>query len=177
MKSLHFNRSWLLTRHCVPDYERIKTKPFSLCLSVMTDTPERNTFSLNLKTQEVVDFLDSEKSKSGLTKTAYLNELLQALSGYPVIFSDPTGTMLDEMVAFRKLLNDDVMSKVPHLAAATRRDPVQMLLYLVEKGLEADEQLSSLIASDVRKSGDGKPLAAHPIELNGSLGSRSSAAA
>lgn len=144
----------------------------------MTDTSERNTFSLNLKTPEVISFLESEKSQSSLSKTAYLNELLKALSGFPVIFSDPTGSMLDEIAAFRKLLNDDVMHQIPYLAAATRRDPVQMLLYLIEKGLEADEQLSNLSSLDVRKSGNGKkPSVADHIELGSSLTSDSSAAA
>jgi hypothetical protein len=36
-----------------------------------------------------------------------------------------------------------VMTQIPRLAAASRREPVQMLLYLIEKGLESIESGAS----------------------------------
>lgn len=124
------------------------------------DKPTR-TFSLNLKTPEVSKFLESEKRKSALSKTGYLNELLSTLSSFPRILSKRRGSMLSELIALKQLLSDDVMSQIPHLAAATRRDPVQMLLHLVEKGLEADKQLAGVKPlARTKTSSAEKPLAA-----------------
>lgn len=132
----------------------------------MTD-PKRSSFSLNLKTPEVATFLESDRLKANVSKTAYLNDLLTVLSDLPAIFSPPDSSTLDELAAFKQLLEDDVINQIPQLAAATRRDPVQMLLYLVEKGIAADEQLNSLNLRVDKKAYIGRQLAKTQPELVG----------
>ncbi|MFK8185195.1 MAG: hypothetical protein AB8B99_17625 [Phormidesmis sp.] len=107
---------------------------------------ERNTFSLNLKTQKVVSFIEEEKSKASKSKTSFINELLECLADCSVVLTSQSdgSSMLDELDAMKTLLDDDVIQNIPYLASMTRRDPVQMLLHLVEKGIEADDQLSSI---------------------------------
>ena len=110
---------------------------------------ERNTFGLNLKTQEVVDFIETETAKCAVSKTAFFNELLESLKDYPIVLSQAKeNSLLSEVDAIKQLLNDDVMKRVPYLADVTRRDPVQMLLYLVERGIESDEQLANIHPPD-----------------------------
>ena len=119
---------------------------------------ERNTFSLNLKTQKVVSFIASEKDKAGESKTSFINELLECLASWPIVLTAHTKSrsILDEIKAVRELLDDDLVKQIPRLAARSRRNPVQMLLYLIERGIEADEQLASIQAQNVYEL---KPLA------------------
>ena len=114
---------------------------------------ERNTFSLNLKTQKVVSFISSEKDKTGESKTSFINELLECLSSWPVVLTAHTKnrSILGEVKAVKELLDDDLIKQIPGLAARSRRNPVQMLLYLIERGIEADAQLASMQAQNVHE--------------------------
>ena len=105
---------------------------------------ERNTFSLNLKTQKVVDFIESEKSKAGESKTSFMNKLLECLADWPVLLTShmENPSIIDEVKAVKALLSDAVMEKTPQFAAHTRRDSVQMILHLVEVGMVTDKQLT-----------------------------------
>ncbi|PZO22633.1 MAG: hypothetical protein DCF25_02395 [Leptolyngbya foveolarum] len=136
-------------------------------LSTAIANPKRSSFSLNLKTIEVAAFLESDRLKAGVSKTAYLNDLLAVLSNLPAIFSSSDSSMLDEIAAFKQLLEDDVINQIPQLAAATRRDPIQMLLYLVEKGIGADEQLNNLNLREGTKADINRSLATIHSELVG----------
>lgn len=112
---------------------------------------ERNTFSLNLKTQKVVSFIASEKDKAGESKTSFINELLECLASWSIVLTAHTGrrSILDEIKAVKDLLDDDLIKQIPRLAARSRRNPVQMLLYLIERGIEADEHLASIQVQNV----------------------------
>lgn len=59
------------------------------------------------------------------------------------VFNTPnaltTGTRLDELQAYSRLFSDDLMSKIPALADRERRNPDQMLLYLIELGINLIE--------------------------------------
>jgi hypothetical protein len=105
--------------------------------------PEATNFNLKLKTEKARKFLESEGDRPDTSKTAYLNELLILLSEFPTVFSASSDSKLDELEACKLLLSDDVMTQIPRLAAASRREPVQMLLYLIEKGLESIESGAS----------------------------------
>lgn len=110
----------------------------------------KNTFSLNLKTQKVIDFINLEKNKAGESKTSFINRVLESIADWPTVLTTcpEECSILDEMEATRELLNDALMQKIPHFATLTRRSRVQMILHLVEKGIEADPQLKSV---DVQK--------------------------
>lgn len=112
---------------------------------------ERNTFSLNLKTQKVVNFIDSEKNKAGESKTSFINELFENLADWPVVLTShmENPSILDEVKAVRALLSDAVVEKTPQFAARTRRDSVQMILHLLEVGIAADDQLTPTAARNV----------------------------
>ena len=114
---------------------------------------ERNTFSLNLKTQKVVSFIALEKDKAGESKTSFINELLESLASWPIVLTAHTKSrsILGEIKAVRELLDDDLIKQIPRLAAHSRRNPVQMLLYLIERGIEADEQLASIQPQNVHE--------------------------
>lgn len=122
---------------CVAANERINNEK-TLAMQSQVGILDRSAFNLTLRSAEVVDFLESERRKAGLSKTAYLNKLIQILSDFPVVFSGKRGFVLNEITAIRCLMIDDFMQRVPHFAAATRREPVQMFLYLVEKGIAAE---------------------------------------
>ena len=108
----------------------------------------RNTFSLNVKTENAANFIDTEKSKLNLSKTSFINDLLERLSSWSYILTSHTGqsSVLDELSAIEELLSDDVIKKIPQLAAITRRTPAQMILHLIERGIAADDQLAMLEA-------------------------------
>ena len=129
--------------------------------------PKRNSFSLNLKTEKVAAFLELDRLKADVSKTTYLNDLLAVLSDLSATFSSPNSSMLDELAAFKQLLGDDMINQIPQYAAATRRDPVQMLLHLVEKGIAADEQLNSLNLRAGKKADMGRIPAKPQTELGG----------
>jgi hypothetical protein len=112
----------------------------------MSDSQKRSTFSLNLKSQKAIDFLESDKEKAGLTKTTYLNELILAMADLCITFSGEDGSTLDEILALKELLNDQLMRQIPELAIESRRTPVQMMLYLMQKGMEADNQSQVSVA-------------------------------
>ena len=95
--------------------------------------PKRNSFSLNLKTEKVEAFIELDRLKADVSKTTYLNDLLTILSDLSVTFSSPDSSMLDELAAFKQLLEDDLINQIPEYAVATRRNPVQMLLHLLRK--------------------------------------------
>lgn len=146
-------------------------------LSTSMTNSKRNSFSLNLKTPEVATFLESDRLKADISKTAYLNDLLTVLSSLPAVLSAPDSPVLDEVKAFKQLLEDDVINKVPQYAVATRRHPVQMLLHLIEKGIAADEQLSSLTLREDKKVHVSRLSAKTQPELFGSPNYRTDTAA
>lgn len=110
----------------------------------------RNSFSLNLKTAKAIRFIELEKDKAGKSKTSFINGILERLADWPITLASDTESpcIFDEIEAVRELLNDDLIKKIPHFAALTRRNRVQMLLHLIEKGIEADDQLE---LADVQK--------------------------
>jgi len=112
---------------------------------------EGNTFSLNLKTQKVVSFITSEKDKTGESKTSFINELLECLASWPIVLTAHTRSrsILHEIKAVKELLEDDLIKQIPRIAARSRRNPVQMLLYLIERGIDADKQLASTQTQNV----------------------------
>lgn len=112
-------------------------KDDSLSDTALRESPK--TFNLSIKTSQVKNFLESESIKSGASRTAFINEVLFVLSECPDVFSSSTESSLKELEAFRTLISDKVMSNISELAATNRREPVQMALYLMEKGLEAIE--------------------------------------
>jgi len=101
--------------------------------SDLQETPK--PFNLSLKTERARAFLQSESEKSGISRTAYINELLLLLSSFPTVFASESDSSLEELAACKTLLSDPLTSKVPELAASSRRDPAQMALYLMERGL------------------------------------------
>ena len=129
--------------------------------------PKRNSFSLNLKTEKVAAFLELDRLKADVSKTTYLNNLLVVLSDLSATFSPLNSSVLDELAAFKQLSEDDLISQIPQYAVATRRDPVQMLLHLVEKGIAADEQLNSLNLRAGKKADMGRIPANSQPELGG----------
>ena len=103
----------------------------------------KNSFSLNLKTEKTTHFINSEKDKAGKSKTSFINGIFESLADWPILLASNAENpcILDEIEAVRELLDDDLIKKIPHLATLTRRNRVQMLLHLIEKGIEADDQL------------------------------------
>ena len=106
----------------------------------------KNSFSLNLKTEKAIRFIDSEKDKAGKSKTSFINGILESLADWPIVLASnaESSCIFDEIEAVRKLLDDDLIQKIPHFATLTRRDRVQMVLHLIEKGIEADEQIKPI---------------------------------
>lgn len=94
-------------------------------------------FNLNLKTEEVSTFLKEEARKTKSSQTAYINDELLCLSELPNVFSAADASKLDELKAIKTFLNDELMHRMPELAARTRRDVVQMTLFLMERGLQS----------------------------------------
>ena len=103
----------------------------------------KNSFNLNLKTDKAISFIDSEKTKTGDSKTSFINVVFENLADWPIVLApcDENSSIIDEIKAVRELLNDDLIKKIPQFATLTRRNRVQMILHLVEKGIEADDQL------------------------------------
>jgi hypothetical protein len=112
----------------------------------MSDSQKRSTFSLNLKSKKAIDFLELDTEKAGITKTTYLNEVLLAMADLHTTFSGEDGSTLDEILALKELLNDQLMRQIPDLAIESRRTPVQMMLYLMQKGMEADNYSQLAVA-------------------------------
>ena len=98
---------------------------------------------LNLKTAEVVDFLDAEGMRL-TNKTVFMNQLLLLASNFPRVLSSPNDPFTHELAACERLLNDKIMLKIPQLAARSRRDPLQMILFLIEEGALASENCSTI---------------------------------
>ena len=100
-------------------------------------------FSLNLKTEKAASFVDLETDKSGKSKTSFMNDLFESLADWPTVLTSHIegSSIFDEIRAIRELLSDELMKKIPRYAKLTRRNCVQMILHLIEKGIEADDQL------------------------------------
>jgi hypothetical protein len=105
----------------------------------MSDSQRKSTFSLNLKSEKVIDFLESDSVRAGVSKTSYLNTLLSEMADLRVTLSEGGSSMLDEISALKELYDDRVMRWIPEMAAENRRKPVQMALHLMEKGIEVDK--------------------------------------
>ena len=93
-------------------------------------------FNLSSET-EVMESIHEEAKKTRISKTKYINNILIQVFEVPKALT--SGTCLDELQAYSRLFSDDLMEKIPALADKERRSPDQMLLYLVELGIETIE--------------------------------------
>ena len=78
---------------------------------------------------------------SGTSRTQYINRVLKEL--FSVRSALTGGTRLEELEAYSRLFSDELMLKIPDLASRERRNPDQMLLFLIELGIKAIEERSS----------------------------------
>lgn len=97
----------------------------------------RRRFTLALEERQN-DVLNTDKKKAGgISKTLYLRKVLDFIGALnPVFFG---GARFSELAAYVQLSNHPLIKKLPALAAAARRDPLQQLLYFLEKGMRQDE--------------------------------------
>ena len=85
--------------------------------------------------RDVMDSIGAEAEKAGTSKTQYINEILRQVFTTPNALTE--GTRLDELQAYSRLFSDELMNKIPDLANKERRNPDQMLLYLIERGINS----------------------------------------
>ncbi len=71
--------------------------------------------------------------------TALVNEYLEEIADFPVYFSKQDDLKLVELSLLKRLFADPVMAGIPEMAKATRRDPLRMLLYLLDRSLRTAE--------------------------------------
>lgn len=102
-----------------------------------------SSLNVTIKNEEAHAFIAEEKRKRGCTKTALFNELLEVLADLPTFFSTPESSKLEELTALKKFLSDPVTERIPELAKITRRDPLRMLLFVLDQGMRAIESEQS----------------------------------
>jgi hypothetical protein len=86
---------------------------------------------------QIMRLIENEAEKAGMSRTQCINEILSQVLSTPNILT--SGTCLEELQAYSRLFNDDVMLKIPAIADKERRSPDQMLLYLIELGIDKTE--------------------------------------
>lgn len=103
-----------------------------------------SSLNVTIRTEKARAFIEEEKRKRGCTKTALFNELLEVLADLPTFFSTPESSKLEELTALKKFLSDPVTERIPELAEVTRRDPLRMLLFVLDQGMRTiDAEQSS----------------------------------
>ncbi|MFK8185196.1 MAG: hypothetical protein AB8B99_17630 [Phormidesmis sp.] len=90
---------------------------------------------------DIVNALDEEARAEGISRTKYINKVIQKTLKMPKVLSE--GSCIEELEACSRLFEDEVMNKIPALAQKERRNIDQMLLYLIEIGIETMEKESS----------------------------------
>jgi hypothetical protein len=93
-------------------------------------------FTLSCQPQ-IMRLIEDEAEKAGMSRTQCINEILSQVFSTPNILT--SGTCLEELQAYSRLFNDDVMLRIPKIADKERRSPDQMLLYLIELGIDKTE--------------------------------------
>ncbi|MBE9062885.1 hypothetical protein [cf. Phormidesmis sp. LEGE 11477] len=82
--------------------------------------------------------LDADRSMQRLSKTSYINRILDFIkAARPVFFG---GSILDELGAYAQLSDSISKLEIPELAAHSRRNTLQQVLFLLEKGLQQIEK-------------------------------------
>ena len=89
---------------------------------------------------DVAELIGKEAQRSGTSRTQYINRILKEL--FSVRSALTEGTRLEELEAYSRFFSDELMLKIPDLASRERRNPDQMLLYLIELGIKAIEDRS-----------------------------------
>lgn len=94
---------------------------------------------LSIKKQKTRAFIATEALKRGCSKTALVNDYLELLADFPVYFSTPDQSKLEELSLIKKLVSDPVMAVIPERATATRRDRLRMVLFLLDQSVRTVE--------------------------------------
>lgn len=89
-------------------------------------------FALNCNS-DVLETIGREAKTAGLSRTQYINKLLENAIQMPKPLT--SGTSLEELKAHSRLFSDDVLDRIPAIAQKERRSTDQMLLHLVELGI------------------------------------------
>ncbi len=89
---------------------------------------------------DIAELIGKEAQLSGTSRTQYINRVLKEL--FSVRSTLTEGTRLEELQAYSRLFSDELMLKIPDLADRERRNPDQMLLFLIELGIKAIEERS-----------------------------------
>jgi len=93
-------------------------------------------FTLALE-PELDEALNADRSMQSLSKTTYLKKLLAFIrAAEPIFFG---GSILDELSAYRQLSDSISKLRIPKLAADSRRNTLQQVLFLLEKGVQQIE--------------------------------------
>ena len=90
------------------------------------------SFALNCNS-DVLEAIAREAKAAGLSRTQYINKLLENAIQMPKPLT--SGTSLEELKAHSRLFSDDVLNRIPAIAHKERRSTDQMLLHLVELGI------------------------------------------
>lgn len=93
---------------------------------------------------EVQATIDTEAKRAGMSRGKYLSQVVQQIFEAPTVLTE--GTHLDELHASNQLLSDEVVTQIPALARRARRNIDQMLLHLVEVGMEATQRSAASLA-------------------------------
>lgn len=96
-------------------------------------------FTLNCP-PDIAELIGREAQLSGTSRTQYVNRVLEAL--FSVRSALTEGTRLEELQSYSRLFSDELMLKIPDLASSARRNPDQMLLFLIELGIKTVEESS-----------------------------------
>ena len=91
-------------------------------------------FTLNCSS-DVLEAISREAEIAGISRTQYINRLLERILQMPRVLT--SGTALDELEAHSRLFEDEVLGRISAIAQKERRSIDQMLLHLVEIGLAA----------------------------------------
>ena len=82
---------------------------------------------------DVLEIVTKEASAAGVSRTQYINRLLENAVRMPKVLT--LGSSLEELEAHSRLFSDNVLDRIPTIAQRERRSIDQMLLHLVELGI------------------------------------------
>mgnify|MGYP003916099549 CR=1 FL=1 len=110
----------------------------------------KKRMSFHLKCDDdILSRIDVEAKAAGYSRTAYLNKVLASLFRVPPFLT--AGNRLQELDAYSKLLTEETMKNLPKIAREQRRCTDQMLLWLIDEGIERLKSRSFPIASRIVK--------------------------
>ena len=86
--------------------------------------------------------LEAEASATNMSKNAYVSTVIVWLDRIPSVLSGRS--KLDELKNYHRLVQDPLIKELPKLARIAKRDPVDHLLFLLDKGYQRCKQEETL---------------------------------